>query len=296
VGNGLLYAAIVVVWAVVLVPMWLRRHEETAELRSVSRFSTAMRVLARREPRASSPQRYVVMPARPRVAQVEVTNSPEPVRAPRHAGRARLAARRRRLLAGLLALFVVTLLVQPLDAVGWPVALCSFVLLAAYLAHLRVQARRAADVDRRRRSVDERVSSRTRRQDAAGSLEQARDQQAAAHTAALEEQVKRDLAEQRLETERREADRLAAQGWQPVPVPLPTYVTKPKAPRTSRTIDLGGTSWAAPAAPAAASAPAPAAPVEEQAPSLDEELAGMSTAAGDDALDGPGDHRRAVND
>jgi hypothetical protein len=289
VGNGLLYAAIVVVWAVVLVPMWLRRHEETAELRSVSRFSSAMRVLARREPRASSPQRYVVMPARPRFAQVDVTNSPEPVRAPRHAGRARLAARRRRLLAGLLALFVVTLLAQPLDAVGWPVAFAAFVLLVAYVVHLRVQVRRAGEVDRRRRSVDERVSSRIRRHDAAGSLVQAREQRAAAHTAALEEQVKRDLADQRRETERREAERLAAEGWQPVPVPLPTYVTKPKAPRTSRTIDLGGASWAAPV-------PAPAAPVEEQAAVLDDELAGMSTSSGEDALDGHGDHRRAVND
>jgi hypothetical protein len=36
----------------------------------------------------------------------------------------------------------------------------------------------------------------------------------------------------------RESARRAAEGWQPTPVPLPTYVTKPVAPRVGRPIDL----------------------------------------------------------
>ena len=290
-GNGVLYAAIVVVWAVVLVPMWLRRHEETAELRSVSRFSSAMRVLARREPRpARADQRYVVMPPRSRVAEVDVPNSPPPVRAPRHAGRAKLAARRRRLLGGLLGLVVLSLLAQPLDAVGWSATAVALALLVGVVVHLRVQARRVAEVDRRRRSTDERLTSRTRRFDAAGAVVLTREQRAAERAVERIAAEAEALEAKRREQQRLEAERVAAEGWQPTPVPLPTYVTKPKAQRTSsRTVDRGSGAWAAPAVPA------PQGPVEEPAPGLDDELAGMAAdAAQDDQF--PAEHRRAVND
>lgn len=45
--TGLLYVAILVLWAVVLVPMWLRRHERTAEHRTTRRFRHAMATLDR---------------------------------------------------------------------------------------------------------------------------------------------------------------------------------------------------------------------------------------------------------
>lgn len=45
--NGLLYLAILVLWAVVLIPMWLRRHERTAEHRTTRRFRHAMATLDR---------------------------------------------------------------------------------------------------------------------------------------------------------------------------------------------------------------------------------------------------------
>ena len=287
-GNGVLYAAIVVVWAVVLVPMWLRRHEETAELRSVTRFSSAMRVLARREPGPPADRRYVVMPPRARVAEVDVANAPLPVRTPRHAGRARLAARRRRVLCGLLAAFVVSLALQPLDAVGWPVAVAALALVAGFVVHLRVQARRVAEVDRRRRSADARLSSRSRRFDAAGAVVLTREQRAAERAVARIAAEAQALEVELREEQRREADRIAAEGWQPTPVPLPTYVTKPKAQRTSRTIDLGSAAWAAPAVPA------PHGPVEEPAPEFDGDLA-ESADAGDDRTF-PAERRRAVND
>ena len=61
--SAVIYAAIVVMWAVVLVPMWLRRHDAATESRSVERFSTAMRTLSRRTS-ATPGRRYVVMPRR----------------------------------------------------------------------------------------------------------------------------------------------------------------------------------------------------------------------------------------
>ena len=39
-----------VAWAVYLIPKALKHHDEVARTRSIDRFSTAMRVLARREP------------------------------------------------------------------------------------------------------------------------------------------------------------------------------------------------------------------------------------------------------
>src|SRR6202012_974682 len=45
-----IFLLIVLMWAVVLIPMWLRRHDEVEESRSLDRFSTAMHTLSRRDP------------------------------------------------------------------------------------------------------------------------------------------------------------------------------------------------------------------------------------------------------
>ena len=55
--SGLIYATIVVLWAAVLVPMWLRRHDDVTESRSVDRFQGAMRTLSRRAPWKRSTER-----------------------------------------------------------------------------------------------------------------------------------------------------------------------------------------------------------------------------------------------
>lgn len=46
--TGLVYAAVILLWAVVLVPQWLRRHERNAEHRTTVTFHRAMRALERR--------------------------------------------------------------------------------------------------------------------------------------------------------------------------------------------------------------------------------------------------------
>src|SRR2546423_15505523 len=97
-------------WAGLLIPMWLRRHEQETEVRSVDRFSTAMRILSRR-PAPPPDRRYLVMPQRPAAATQPLADVPRPgvrrrvsapdarARSPRPAarrvGRARLVARRR---------------------------------------------------------------------------------------------------------------------------------------------------------------------------------------------------------
>src|SRR3954468_12239877 len=111
-------------WAGLLIPMWLRRHEQETEVRSVDRFSTAMRILSRR-PAPPPDRRYLVMPQRPAEATAPLADVPrravtrrvpaqsaQPARsrpaAARRSGRARLLARRRRLFVGLLGMAFLT--------------------------------------------------------------------------------------------------------------------------------------------------------------------------------------------
>src|SRR3954463_11690600 len=100
-------------WAVVLVPMWLRRHDANTESRSVDRFSTAMRVLSRRSS-ASPDRRYVLMPKREVATDVHVSGagvSRRPARRPataappaRPKARPSIAQRRKRVLLALIGL------------------------------------------------------------------------------------------------------------------------------------------------------------------------------------------------
>jgi hypothetical protein len=76
--SAVIYAAIVVIWLIVLVPMWLRRHEAALDERSSERFDGAMRVLARRSAPAGVDRRYVVMPRRSAATPVRVSELEKP--------------------------------------------------------------------------------------------------------------------------------------------------------------------------------------------------------------------------
>ena len=76
--SGLIFVALAVAWAVYLIPKALKHHDDVVRSRSVDRFSSTMRVLARREPVSRRNARLVVTPGRP-AAQVEVAVKGEPV-------------------------------------------------------------------------------------------------------------------------------------------------------------------------------------------------------------------------
>ena len=68
-------------WAAVLIPIWLRRHDDAAENRSADRYSQAMRTLSRRPARID--RREMVMPARhesPADPLVDATSRGSPAR------------------------------------------------------------------------------------------------------------------------------------------------------------------------------------------------------------------------
>src|SRR4051794_20082201 len=160
-------------WAVVLVPMWLRRHDAATESKSVDRFSTAMRTLSRRT--TSGPgRRYVVMPRRgeggvsvhvsgaaapepPARQQVEPERRPRPSAAAVSAGvsakvsakvsaaraarqRTSIVARRRQMLLGLLVVTFLTMVLAAAGAISWPLQVVIDVILVAFCMHLRAQA------------------------------------------------------------------------------------------------------------------------------------------------------------
>src|SRR4051812_27026437 len=147
-------------WAVVLVPMWLRRHDAANESRSAERFSTAMRTLSRRT-HATPGRRYVVMPRRqPGTVSIHVSgaavaaaSSPRagrPARPAVGAARASMVRRRRRTTFALLGVVTLTALFAMAGMFPWLAQLVVDVVLVSFLAHLRTQARRAAAVARQR--------------------------------------------------------------------------------------------------------------------------------------------------
>jgi hypothetical protein len=239
VGSGIIYAGLIGLWAAYFIPRWLRRHEELSESRSVEKFDHAMRILSRRDP--TPDKRYVVMPPRPEPAPSTLptrsrTRSSIPVQRSAPVRRPRIGAaamRRRRILAALVLVTLLTATLTPLTPVPWWAPVLLLVLTVADLVHLRVQVRRSREVTRTRQAVRRSVRSRIMRFDALDRLMSVRRELAEERAA---EEARWEAAEEALRLDREaEERRVAAEaaGWNPVPVPLPTYVSKPMAPRRS---------------------------------------------------------------
>lgn len=233
--TGLIYVAIIALWAAVLVPMWLKRHDHATESRNVERFNTAMRSLSGRrsrrpgdrevlQPRRDVQREVVVTGARGRVTDRPRMSASE-ARAARGLGRdaspARTAAARRRrvvlsliLLATALTAVVVLRGVLPAAALGIPVAaLVLFVALATRRPARRPVTRRPARPRPSRAGVE---PERLRPRRGSRTIEPA----SATGLAATG------------------TDGLDPDAWEPVPTTLPTYVNAPRASGLPRILDL----------------------------------------------------------
>ena len=296
VGSGVIYAVLVVMWAAYFIPRWLRRHEELSEARSVERFDKAMRILSRREP--TPDRRYVVMPPRPAAAQAparRVERARPAAQIPQQRTRPGLrtsspvTVRRRRVLAAVLLVLVLSAALAPLLPLGWWSPLLSVVAVVGWLVHCRLQARTRTVVSRTRQAARKRSRSRLMRFDALERLMAVR-RELAAERAAEElrwEESEAAFAEAR--AAEAAARRAEEEGWTPVPVPLPTYVTKPVAPRPAAAPVV-----ASAAAPDVAPSVAPAGAPSDQPPAPMAVLLDDAAEAGEqlDAIIA----RRAVND
>ena len=252
--SGIIFVVLAIAWAVYLVPKALKHHDEVARSRSVDRFSTAMRVLARREPVDRRTARLVVTPPRAgdRVLRPQRVPSVDARRAA-----ARAAARRRRHV--LFVLLGATAVVTALAGFGvvpwWSVAVpAGLVVLFLFLA--RSQVRRENDLlwgapvvapRETERAEDERgeplAPRRAIRVEAPYGTVQAPRTVAEAEFSADEDTVQIPMEE--LHTVAVSVETLDGGSlWDPLPVTLPTYVHKARAARTVRTIDLGAPgSW-----------------------------------------------------
>jgi hypothetical protein len=256
--DVLLFVGVAVAWAIYLIPKAIHHHEQATRSRGVDRFSHRLRVLARREP-VSPKDAELVVPGRapvPAEESVRLADSSGRVSAPvsasagaslgsavsspgdsaahpapgsspvgirvevraaqarRQREAARRATRRRRRVLGLVLLALAGVAgTAAYGAVSWWYTAVPGALLVAWLVACRVMVRgeRAA----RRRP--------------------ARAVPAGSSSAEAPESQALDM------DETTEIARVAATEpgmWDPVPVTLPTYVDKPAATRTVRSIDL----------------------------------------------------------
>ncbi|MFG2900279.1 gephyrin-like molybdotransferase receptor GlpR [Streptomyces zaomyceticus] len=202
--------------------------------------------------------------ARLELPEPEPEPAPAPARpsgaAAERARRGKVLARRRRTTTLLFAGFTLGAVVAAVGGVAflWAPALPAL-LLSAYIVHLRVQERR--------RFVY--VMDRRRAEAAAARLRESRrptptpePQPDPASTPSPQEADRRALVEQTDHAEwvdqQRERGPARGDSWDPVPVPLPTYVTAPVAPRATSGIDITDPeTWSA-ARSSTAADPAPA--------------------------------------
>jgi hypothetical protein len=236
-GAGLIYAVIIGMWALVLVPMWLRRHDQAQESRAADRFARAMGTLRRGSSGAShadAPARAVLMPGRPasvRDTHVTVTGPRDSL-----ASTARRAAdRRRRTVLVLDVVLIAWVTLALLHKVPRSSVVVPMLLLVGFLVVARQQVRRAAEISRRRQrrtTLSAAARAAQARQDTTADL--ARRGGRAMEPAPLGQPLAPGVAVASYDS----APSADSSSWSAVPTTLPTYVTAPRATRIPRVIDL----------------------------------------------------------
>ncbi|MFB7824564.1 divisome protein SepX/GlpR [Streptomyces hydrogenans] len=212
--------------------------------------------------------------ARLELPEPEPEPAPEAVPAPRSAAerarRGKALARRRRTTIVLFSAFTLGAVVAAVGGIAflWAPGVPA-VLLSAYIVHLRGQERRRfVYVMDRRRAEAAAARLRESRRAAAPTPEP---EPSPAHPVSPQEADRRALVEQTDHAEwvdqQRERGPARGDSWDPVPVPLPTYVTAPVAPRASNGVDVTDPeTWSAARSSTAAEQPPAASPAPRRRP------------------------------
>lgn len=242
--TGLIYVVIIALWAAVLIPIWLRRHDQISEVRSTARFSSAMKSLGSQGQVQYATDSYpldghamdmALPPMRSPEGQARMTRpttarptTPRPTAARPAEGLdpdyerelvRQAAATRRAVVLGALTVILLVALVLAIVSVlpQWAPILAAlpvvtFVLASSMTASARSGARSNARPASRKQGVTE-----------AGPVRQA------APAAAAQAQAEDDW-----ETWNAWDDE---DSWEAVPQTLPTYVSAPRASAVPRGID-----------------------------------------------------------
>jgi hypothetical protein len=273
-SSGLIIAFVVVVWAAYFIPLVLRRYDEASKNASLETTGSLSRVINRPARQQTSDSEPAPVAESEPAQDLGRAAFSRPARAPRAADRPaarRAAARRRRTL---LTLLVVTAAVGGVAGFGVIAAYwvaVPVVLVVAWLVACRVQVRAERGVARsgagRVRRVLGRVRlpalnlSRPERAQARSKTSRSQRSSSVAASADVEEDTivvsgqfedidpgrKHEMEDVELEADALDdkiviaVPSVSTAGealWDPLPVTLPTYVTKPRAGRTVRTIDF----------------------------------------------------------
>ena len=239
--TGLIYVVIIALWAAVLIPIWLRRHDQISEVRSTARFSSAMKSLGKNEKSGRSARRG--------------SSSGRPTSPTQEA-----AAKRRAVVMGVLsAALAVVLAVAVVGLIPrWAPIVLAVVVLTYVIAASMTSSRRSAGADRRSMADDESLEYGIDEYDDEYDAEFESDFQDDYREVAYADRVA-DVAYPRSRGTRptskrvRDAQMAAAmddflswdpwegeqseEGWSAVPTTLPTYVNAPRATRVRRPIE-----------------------------------------------------------
>ncbi|MCD9196824.1 divisome protein SepX/GlpR [Aeromicrobium wangtongii] len=266
-SSGLIIAFVVVVWAAYFIPLALRRYDEASKNASVETTGTLSRVISRPKAAAASAASAVA----DAVSQSPRSPSQKTAPAPRSMDRpaARLAAKRRR--RTLLTLLALTAIVGAVAGFGviapyWVAA--PVALVVAWLVACRIQVRGERGISREKGSTRKvslpRIAKRAadkakaakapkaaKTKGAAAKRAVAADEEDTVVVSGLFEDIdpgrKHEMENVPLEDDALDdkiviaVPSISTAGealWDPLPVTLPTYVTKPRAGRTVRTIDF----------------------------------------------------------
>ena len=250
--TGLIFAAIAIAWLAYLVPHFVRRRDDESvpDVDPADRFADSMRIIRN----GTAP---LLDQDLERIPTYEVSTPHTRQAAIRdlHRQEVMAAARRRRVLLVLLASLSLIIGLCATGVSPWWTMAIPAGLLAAFVVGARIS------VGVIRRSLDQRFQQ-IRNGSNESTIFLSREDLAAVTGAKSGSTVDREA--------RPKADPPRSTGalWDPVPITKPTYVSKPLAPRTVRTIDLSGPTVAA--TNAKASVPVTADPPEQAADARDE--------------------------
>jgi hypothetical protein len=210
--SGLIFVALAVAWAAYLIPKALRHHDDVARGRSIDRFSHSMRVLARREPVSARAARLVETRPGGSRGPADPAISPEEQVVARRSATRKATRRRRRVLGILLVAVLGVVGTAAAGRLDRAYAAIPVFVLVAWLVACRIMVRK----ERTWRPVT-----------------------VPEPTADVAADPQPDIADSDHPTT--ETPVTDPELWDPVPVTLPTYVSKPPARRSVRTIDLDAT-------------------------------------------------------
>lgn len=259
-ASGVIFAVVVILWVAYVVPLMLRRYDEASKTSSLGSFTSLSRVIARPgrdradETGGESSTRDSA-PAAPETPAPVAEQGPEP--RPVNRAAARLAAqRRRRVLITLLVSLVVVAGLGLASIIGQMWTAVPAALLVAWLVACRVQVRgelglRAPKSERTSRFHLPKVRSRSTSADSSRRGGTAADEATTLVVSHQFEDVEPsrprvmeqvpltvDALDEQLQIAVPSVATTGEALWDPLPVTLPTYVTKPRVGRTVRTIDF----------------------------------------------------------